>query len=456
MSLPARAGDNIPSMDPAADSRLAPGTMLAHYRLGLPLGAGGMGTVYDAHDTALDRRVAVKVLRTEVAADETTVARFVREARAAARVSHPNLAHVYFVGTEGTRHFFAMEYLPGRTLEQAVREEGPFDLGRAVDVLVRAGRGLHAAHEAGLVHRDVKPGNLILLPDGTVKVTDFGLAKSVAGDADATGSGTILGTPRYMSPEQCRGEALDRRTDLYSLGLLGWFLLAGRHPYDAPALGRLLDDQMNRPLPPLAVVRPDLPGTVQGVLARLAAKSPADRPTDAAEAIALLEGIRPRPLHLAPIATRIVAFGLDLVLVAAAVGIALAVEMGIRRWMGQAPPAEPGWPAGLAGLVLLFLSQAGLEAWLSTTAGKRVFHLRVVRADGTRVGLARAAARFALCLPVVPLSLVPLEARWWNTAVLLVQGLALLAAAAGYFFRGRRTLADALTATRVVLRGLPA
>ena len=158
--------------------------MLAHYRLGEVLGSGAMGTVYQAHDLGLERGVAVKVLRREIAQDPRMVERFFREARTAAHVNHPNLAHVYYVGQEGPHHFFAMEYVPGQNLEQAVLEQGPFALAEAVDLLAQAAQGLQAAHAAGLVHRDVKPSNLIRRPDGVLKVTDFGLARSVQGEVE--------------------------------------------------------------------------------------------------------------------------------------------------------------------------------------------------------------------------------------------------------------------------------
>jgi len=198
---------------------LAPGTQLAHYVIGGTLGAGGMGTVYEARDTALDRTVALKILDPKLAEDPEVVTRFHREARAAARRNHPNLAHIYFVGSLGGLHYFAMEHVPGANLEDHVKAHGPQSPAFAADVIVQAAHGLAAAHVAGVVHRDVKPSNIMLTPDGLVKVTDFGISKLIEGDPGITGAGRLLGTPLFMSPEACGEKPTDARSDIYSLGL---------------------------------------------------------------------------------------------------------------------------------------------------------------------------------------------------------------------------------------------
>jgi serine/threonine-protein kinase len=403
-----------------------------------------MGTVYEAHDTALDRTVAVKVLRPEISEDESTVTRFVREARAAAKVNHPNLTHIYFVGREDGRRFFAMEFLPGRTLEEAVLGDGPMDLAETVEVLVQAARGLGAAHGADVVHRDVKPSNLILA-DGVVKVTDFGLAKSVSGEMDVTGAGSILGTPRYMSPEQCRGETLDARTDVYSLGLVGFFLLTGEHAYSAPNIGKLLDDQMNAPLPPFPERLAELSPDVRRVFERLCAKRRDDRPVSMEEVIRLLESIRPRELDLAPAAARGGALLLDLLVVAV-----IFAGLDVLTMLAGGVSLEEHAPRLHSALafLLVFLSQVGLEAWLGTSLGKRAFHLRVVRADGSPVDARTATARFFLRLPFSLQGIV--ARRWWDLGVNGLQLAILGVSAFTYFLRGRRTLSDLVTRTRVV------
>ena len=206
------------------------GKRLGKYLLKTKLGQGGMGTVYLAIDTRLKRNVALKVLPKEMAADEAAVKRFLREARVAARLNHPNVVAVYDVDRQRGFCFLVMELVDGRTASELLRE-GPLSWTEATRLVADACRGLVAAHEAGLVHRDIKPSNIMRTNDGLVKLADFGLAKVMDDPGPAknplTQSGTILGTPHYMSPEQCRGEPVDARSDLYSLGATYYTLLAG-------------------------------------------------------------------------------------------------------------------------------------------------------------------------------------------------------------------------------------
>ena len=436
------------------ESQLAPDTMLAHYRILAPIGAGAMGTVYEAHDTALDRLVAVKVLKSEISRDEDIVRRFQREARAAARVNHPNLTHIYFVGETEGRHYFAMERLPGRNLEDAIREDGPMELTKALDVLVQAARGLAAAHQAEVIHRDVKPSNIMLLPSGEVKVTDFGLAKSLTGETDVTGDGRVLGTPRYMSPEQCRGQQLDRRSDIYNLGLLGWFLLAGRHPYEGGTVGVVLDEQMNRPLPDLGEQSPDLPKKVQKTLQAIAEKSREDRPADMTTAIAMLEDLRPRFLDLAPLATRAVAFLVDLLLIGF---ITLLAAGGVRLVLIMMGSDAPGvrllWLGRVVNLGIFVFAQLGMERLVGGSLAKLLFNLRVTAKDGGRPETRALAIRFLIRFPFAPLFLVPSPwsypgGIWLLGALLLIASI--LAGGFCYYLRGRKTLSDVLTGTRVI------
>jgi len=178
-----------------------------------------------------------------------------------------------------------MELVPGATLEPLVARDGPLPLGRAVDVLVQAARGLGAIHAAGLVHRDVKPANLLVTPDERVKVTDFGLSKTLGVAKSAMELGSLVGTPDVMSPEQCRGQAVDARTDVYALGLTAYTLLAGSKPWAGTALGAVLDPQRNAPLPAVRAKRSELPAAVDEGLARLTAKDPAHRPASRADVI---------------------------------------------------------------------------------------------------------------------------------------------------------------------------
>ena len=438
------------------ESLLAPDTMLAHYRILAPIGAGAMGTVYEAHDTALDRPVAVKVLRSEISRDEDIVRRFQREARAAARVNHPNLTHIYFVGETEGRHYFAMERLPGRNLEDAITEDGPMELTKALDVLSQAARGLAAAHQAEVIHRDVKPSNIMLLPSGEVKVTDFGLAKSLTGETDVTGDGRVLGTPRYMSPEQCRGQTLDSRSDIYNVGLLGWFLLAGRHPYEGTSVGVVLDEQMNRPLPNLSEHSPDLPKKVQKTLQAIAEKDREDRPADMATAIAMLEDLRPRTLDLAPFTARAAAFALDQLLI-----FLIFLLGGGGAWllmviMGH---TEPGpwllWLGSVINVAVTTFSQFGMERLVGGSPAKLLFNFRVTAKDGGRPETRALAYRFLIRYPIAPLLLLPASVTslpYVRPVALLLWTVAVLGGALCYALRDRKTLSDVLTGTRVIYR----
>jgi len=436
------------------ESLLAPSTMLAHYRILAPIGAGAMGTVYEAHDTALDRVVAVKVLKSEISQDEDIVRRFQREARAAARVNHPNLTHIYFVGETEGRHYFAMERLPGRNLEDVITDDGPMDLSPALDVLIQAARGLAAAHAADVIHRDVKPGNIMLLPSGEVKVTDFGLAKSLTGEADVTGAGQVMGTPRYMSPEQCQGQKLDRRTDIYNLGLLGGFLLAGRHPYEGESLGVVLNDQMNQPLPDLRKHCPDLPRSVQKTLQAIAAKDREDRPGDMAAVIAMLEDLRPRMLDLAPFAARAAAILVDLLLLLV---VALFAAGGVQMLLFVLGTAERApwimWLINTFYVCLLILSQYGMERLVGGSLAKLLFHFRVTAKDGGRPETRALVFRFLIRFPATPLLFLPftqIAPTLFGLGLTLLAILAPVAGAICYFSRGKKTLSGVLTGTRVV------
>jgi len=431
------------------DSTLSAGTMLAHYRVETPLGSGAMGTVYLAHDTSLERPVAVKVLHTKVAEEPEIVARFQREARAAARVNHPNLTHVYFVGEEDAARYFVMEYVPGESLFEHVQDKGRMGLEQTVDILVQAARGLAAAHDGGVIHRDVKPSNLMLLPNGTVKVTDFGLAKSLQGDVDATGAGRIMGTPRYMSPEQCRGEVVTPATDCYSLGLVAYYLLSGHHAFDGESLGKVINDQMNAPLPSLDDVDPDLPPALADVLERLCSKDPAVRPQTMADVISLLESVRPRPLHLAPLATRTAALGIDMLFLCIPL-----VTLGVLILLITPESYESGffdWVWGAAIATTLTLASMGAEWRFGGLPGKLAFGLRVVREDGNRPSMMALFARVLLRLPAIANWAVP---QILGPVTFVIGGLQVLAILSGgvcYFVLNRRTLSDVLTRTRVVI-----
>ena len=256
------------------------GTMLGPYRLEEFVGGGGMGAVFRAHDTTLDRIVAVKVLSRAQSADEEMLRRFRNEAQSAARLDHENIGRVHAVGSDRGWHYIVFEYIEGRNLRDLVRDEGPFAVGRAIDIVIQVADALEHASERDVVHRDIKPSNIVITPAGRARLVDMGLARlaPAAGDADLTVSGMTLGTFDYISPEQARDpRAADVRSDLYSLGCTLFFMLAGRPPFaEGTMVQKLLQHQQDSP-PSITALRPDVPERLAAILARLMEKDPRDR-----------------------------------------------------------------------------------------------------------------------------------------------------------------------------------
>jgi eukaryotic-like serine/threonine-protein kinase len=249
------------------------------YRLESRIAGGGMGEVWRAVDQVLGRPVAVKLLRGEYAGHAETLTRFAAEARHAASVSHPGIAHTYDYGETGRQGlpYLVMELVDGPSLA-GILAGGPLDPAQTMEVVSQAAAGLAAAHGAGLVHRDVKPANLLVSPDGTVKITDFGIAHA-AGSAPITRTGVLMGTPAYLAPERTMGRPATPASDLYSLGIAAYECLAGTPPFTGTAMEVALAHQ-HRPLPPLP---PHVPAETAALIAGLAAKDPAARPASAAE-----------------------------------------------------------------------------------------------------------------------------------------------------------------------------
>jgi eukaryotic-like serine/threonine-protein kinase len=262
------------------------------YRLERRLGVGGMATVQLAMDTRLERRVAVKLLAEHLAQDSNFVSRFRREALAAARLVHPNIVQVFDFGADDDsgRPFIVMEWVDGPSCAEILRELGRLAPEDAVSILTQACRGLDYAHRNGVVHRDVKPGNLLRARDGgQVKLADFGIAKATE-HSDMTKVGSVLGTAAYLSPEQARGEPAGPAADLYALGVVSYQLLAGRLPYEAASLTDLARQQDAASPPLLHEVDAEIPRALSLVVARALERQPADRFSDAAEMERALEG----------------------------------------------------------------------------------------------------------------------------------------------------------------------
>ena len=275
-----------------AQAPLAPRVLAARYRIGPLLGRGGMAEVYDGYDERLHRPVAVKMLRPDVAADPEVRRRFEEEARSAARLSHPSVVAVFDTGEDAGTPFIVMERLPGETMADRM-VAGPVEeawLRRvAGDVLGALG----AAHAAGLVHRDVKPGNILIGVDGCAKVADFGIAKSMEVARDITGTGLLVGTPAYLAPERLEGRPATERSDLYSLGVVLYEALAGAKPFDGPTPVAMAEAVLHSRYRPLRELRPDVDASFAGAVERAMGRDPTGRPASASELARALAGKAP-------------------------------------------------------------------------------------------------------------------------------------------------------------------
>jgi serine/threonine-protein kinase len=240
-----------------------------------------MAAVFLGTDLVLGRKVAIKILSPQFASDQRFVARFRREAKAAAGLNHANVVSVFDTGAEGNVHYIVMEYVEGPTLEAILREEGPLTVARSLRIAECVCRGLTAAHAQGLVHRDVTPGNLILDPRGLVKVADFGIARPLDDAATLTATG-VIGTAAYLSPEQAQGLPVDARSDLYSLGCLLYEMLAGRPPFDGESAVAVAFKHVHEEPVPLTEVNPAIPPALEALVMRALTKAPQDRQESAA------------------------------------------------------------------------------------------------------------------------------------------------------------------------------
>jgi serine/threonine-protein kinase len=284
--------------------------LAGRYRLGRRISRTEMAEVYEAVDEVLDRTVAVKLLLPELAGDSDFVTRFQREARAAASLNHPNIAAVYDSGEHDGQYFIVMEYIDGPTLADVIKEDAPLPETRAAEIGMEIAAALGAAHQQGIVHRDMKPGNVLLGGGGLVKVVDFGIARAVESQTDLTRPGTIVGSATYLSPEQAMGGNIGTPSDIYSLGVVLYCMAAGQAPFSADSPVAIAHQHVHQdPVPPSQHV-PDVSPAFEGLVLRMLAKDPADRPASAEdvrqELLAVVEGAT-APDSMSPDSTSVMA-----------------------------------------------------------------------------------------------------------------------------------------------------
>ena len=281
---------------------IASGTRLGRYEIRSKIGAGGMGDVYQAHDTELDRTVAIKILPEDVAADQQRLQRFNQEARAVSALNHPHILTIHEIGVSENVNFIATEFIDGETLRKRI--EAGIKLIDILDIAIQAGGALSAAHHAGIVHRDIKPDNIMVRRDGYIKLLDFGLAKlivstSSASDAEAqtmaminTSAGSVVGTAKYMSPEQAKGIGVDARTDLWSLGAVIYEMVTRSEPFVGETPTETISLILQRDPPPLQTYVNEAPEELQRIVSKALTKKRTDRYQTADEMVADLRNLK--------------------------------------------------------------------------------------------------------------------------------------------------------------------
>ena len=291
-----RTASTEPASAGASDQELAPGAQVGEYRLEAAIGRGGFGTVHRAVHPVIGKQVAIKVLSRKYSADPQVVSRFVSEARAVNQIGHRNIIDIFAFGQlPDGRHYYVMELLDGEPLDRVI-ERAPLSLAAALPLFRALARALDAAHAKGIAHRDLKPENIFLArdADGTTfpKLLDFGIAKLLGPDdgdvVHHTGTGVPLGTPYYMSPEQCRGRAVDHRTDIYSFGIVAYRVLTGVYPFTGDYMELLMKQVHEEPVPP-SQHEPSLPASVDRAIAWMMSKDPAQRPPTLLDAVTALD-----------------------------------------------------------------------------------------------------------------------------------------------------------------------
>lgn len=367
-------GERVRQAD-EADALL--GQRLDHFVLEQPLGKGGMGAVYRAHDVSLDRPVAIKMIRGSLAAPAEQ-GRLLREARAQARLNHPNVVHIHYIGSrpaksgEGDALFLAMELVEGETLDHVIERGETMAPEEARKAMIQVARGLRAAEKAGIIHRDIKPSNLLMDSDGTVKIADFGLARSAEQIGTGSLAGTVVGSPWYMAPEQAAGAKIDHRADMYALGATFYHLLSGEPVFDGDSGVEIMARRMTEDAPALPT---RVPVALRRIISKLLEREPDNRYANWTELLDALAAAAPERTARAGFWIRAAGVSIDTLL--AAVLIALL-----------------GWWGMVVHLVHVWLG----HAFKGQTLAKYLLRIQVTRPDGRMIGLWRSLARVVASL----------------------------------------------------------
>ena len=261
------------------------GTVFAGCKIIDKIGQGGMGSVYKAHHEALDKYVCVKLLAPELAREQRNIEFFLREARSAAKLEHPNIVHVYNFGQENNAYFIVMSYVEGKSLQDLVNEKGALPIGQAAEIMTGVLHGLSHAHSKSVIHRDIKPANILVGTDNVPRIVDFGLARSISEEKQLTMAGEMVGTAYFMSPEQGLAGKVDARADLYAAGATFYYILTGKYPFDGKSSIEVIHKHIGEPVPNIMLINPDVPLWASRVIDQLMRKKPEDRCQSAAEVI---------------------------------------------------------------------------------------------------------------------------------------------------------------------------